>query len=142
MTLPLRPRRLALLVASTAIAAGGALLPTTAFAAAPAAPHQAVADGTGGGVHVPDRGQTWQCFAAPCEPPGSTGWETGGHDKWDHHDKPGHDKWDHRDKWDRHDKKGHDRPGRNDGGGVHVPEGEQQWQCFAAPCEPPTGARN
>ncbi|MFJ7589126.1 hypothetical protein ACIQZO_17445 [Streptomyces sp. NPDC097617] len=91
MTLHLRTRRLALLVASTAVAAGGVLVPTTAFAATPAAPH------------VVDGGQPWQCFAAPCETPG------GRHDgKWDHHDKKNHhDKWNGHDKWNHHDKKDH-----------------------------------
>ncbi|MFG2229595.1 hypothetical protein ACGFNX_06185 [Streptomyces sp. NPDC048723] len=133
MTHPFRTRRLALLVASTAIAAGGVLVPTTAFAATPTAAHQVMADGADGGVHVTDGGRQWQCFAAPCEPPGSTGPETDGHGEWDHHGKGGHDKG------NRHDKH---RPGRNGDGGVHVPEGKPQWQCFAAPCEPPTGARN
>ncbi|MFF5486802.1 hypothetical protein ACFY7Y_13095 [Streptomyces virginiae] len=131
MTQLLRTRRLALLVASTAIAAGGVLVPTTAFAATPTAPHQVMADGTDGKVLVPDGRQQWQCFAAPCEPPGGT--EPG----TDHHDT-----WDHPDTWDRHDKKGEHRPGRHDGVGVHVPDGDQQWQCFAAPCETPTGTRS
>ncbi|MEV7561447.1 hypothetical protein [Streptomyces sp. NPDC089795] len=129
MTHPFRPRRLALLVASTAIAAGGVLVPTTAFAAIPAAPHTVVAVGADGGVRVPDGGQQWQCFAAPCEPPGGTAPEKGHHDEGDHHGK-----WDH-DKRDRHDKRGDHRPGRHD-------EGGQQWQCFAAPCEPPNGTRH
>ncbi|PWK69355.1 hypothetical protein BCL76_10671 [Streptomyces sp. CG 926] len=133
MTRLFRPRRLALLVASTAIAAGGVLVPTTAFAATPASPHTIVADGSDGGVHVPDKGQQWQCFAAPCEAPGGTTPEE------DHHDKRDHDKRDHRDRRDRHDKRDDHRPGRHDEGGVHVPNGEQQWQCFAAPCGPPGG---
>ncbi|MER6444888.1 hypothetical protein DEJ51_02860 [Streptomyces venezuelae] len=136
MTHRFRSRRLALLVASTAMAAGGLLVPTTSFAATPAAPHGAVADGTGGGVHVPDGGPQWQCFAAPCEPPGGTRPMTDGHEDGDHHGKPDHGKGDRHDKWGGH------RPGRNDDGGVHVPDRGQQWQCFAAPCEPPTGARH
>ncbi|WP_327386965.1 MULTISPECIES: hypothetical protein [unclassified Streptomyces] len=130
-----RPRRLALLVASTAIAAGGVLVPTTAFAATSTAPHGVVADGTDGGVHVPDGRQQWQCFAAPCEPPGHTGPETDPHDAWDPYGP-----WRHG-PWDRHDERGEHRPGRNGGDGVHVPDGKPQWQCFAAPCEPPSGAR-
>ncbi|MEY2225679.1 hypothetical protein [Streptomyces sp. BF23-19] len=105
MTQLLRTRRLALLVASTAVAAGGVLVPTTAFAATPTA-----------APHAVDGGQQWQCFAAPCEAPGRDH-----HDKWDHHDKRDHhdkwkhhdgkghhhDKWNRHDKWDHHDKKGH-----------------------------------
>ncbi|MFD0124779.1 hypothetical protein [Streptomyces virginiae] len=106
MTQLLRTRRLALLVASTAVAAGGVLVPSTAFAATPTA-----------APHAVDGGQQWQCFAAPCEAPGG-----GHHDKWDHHDKwkhhdgkgHRHDKWKHHDckghhhdKWNYHDKKGH-----------------------------------
>ncbi|MGW0752858.1 hypothetical protein [Streptomyces sp. NPDC002587] len=41
---PIRKPRLLMLAASTAVVAGGVLAPTGAFAAAPAAPHAAVAD--------------------------------------------------------------------------------------------------
>ncbi|WP_327734098.1 hypothetical protein OG749_09605 [Streptomyces nojiriensis] len=141
MTHPFRPRRLALLVASTAVAAGGVLVPTTAFAATPAAPHTVVADGTGDGVHLPDGGQQWQCFAAPCEPPGGTGPEPDRHDERDHHGKWGDDKWDRYGRWDP-DKWGGHLPGGNGDDGVHVPDGKPQWQCFAAPCEPPVAVRH
>ncbi|WP_329105226.1 hypothetical protein [Streptomyces sp. NBC_01439] len=110
-----RPRRLALLVASTAIAAGGVLVPTSAFATTPTAPHGVVADATDGGVHVPGGGQQWQCFAAPCEPPGNTVPEADPHEGWD--------------------------PYGTGDVGVRVPDGEPQWQYFAAPCGPPSGAR-
>ncbi|MGZ9929308.1 hypothetical protein ACXNSR_05385 [Streptomyces sp. NC-S4] len=123
-----RPRRLALLVASTAIAAGGVLVPTTAFAATPTAPRTVVADGTDDGVHVPDGKPQWQCFAAPCEPPGGTGPETEPYDEWGPYGPWGHDEW------------GGYRPGRHGDDGVRIPDGKPQWQCFAAPCEPPGAA--
>lgn len=44
MTRPFRIRRLALLTASTAVVAGGVLVPTTAFAATPATPHAVAQD--------------------------------------------------------------------------------------------------
>lgn len=44
MTHPFRTRRLVMFVASAAVAAGGALVPTGAFAAVPATPSAAVAD--------------------------------------------------------------------------------------------------
>ncbi|MGW7333626.1 hypothetical protein ACWGIU_34495 [Streptomyces sp. NPDC054840] len=134
MTHSFRPRRLALLVASTAIAAGGVLVPTTAFATTTAAPQRGVAD-VADGVHVPDRGQQWQCIAAPCEPPGGSTPEEDHHDGGNHHDKWGHGKGNDHGKGGRHDKWGDHRPGRHDDGG-------QQWQCFAAPCEPPSGDRD
>ncbi|MFG2990536.1 hypothetical protein ACGFZK_14815 [Streptomyces sp. NPDC048257] len=134
MTHPFRTRRLTLLVASTAIAAGGVLVPTTAFAATPATPPTVVADVADDGARVLDGGQQWQCVAAPCEPPG------GATDRWDH-DRWDHDKWGHQDKWDRPGTWGEHPPGRNDSDRVRVPDGESQWQCFAAPCEPPSGAR-
>ncbi|MFJ7777325.1 hypothetical protein [Streptomyces yangpuensis] len=124
MTHPLRTRRLALFAATTALAAGAVLVPTTAFAAPQAAPHTVVAekdapggnhhgtwqkDGTWGkkrpgkggsndGKHHPKEPQ-WQCVKAPCGPPGK-----GGSDHGKHH-----------------------------------PE-EPQWQCITAPCGPPPRA--
>lgn len=48
MTHPFRKRRLVLFAASTAVAAGAVLVPTTAFAATPAAPHTVMADSGAG----------------------------------------------------------------------------------------------
>lgn len=122
MTHPLRPRRLALFAATTALAAGAVLVPTTAFAAPQAVPHDVVAEkdapggnrhgawqkdgargkerpGKGGsndGKHRPKEPQ-WQCITAPCGPPGKAG--------SDH--------------------------------GKHRPKEEPQWQCVTAPCGPP-----
>ncbi|MFI1279214.1 hypothetical protein ACH4U5_00305 [Streptomyces sp. NPDC020858] len=97
-----RTRRLVLLAASTAIAAGGVLVPTTAFAAAPASAHTAVAESDhhgsgedrsgkwgkdkhdkwgkgkhGKGKDRPGKGDSpappeWQCVRAPCGPPSGT----------------------------------------------------------------------
>ncbi|CAM5266970.1 hypothetical protein [Streptomyces avidinii] len=127
MTRPFRTRRITLFAVSTAIAAGGVLIPTTAFAATPATPHTVVADVTDDGVRVPDGGQQWQCFAAPCDPPGGAA-DKGDHDRWGH-DKRDHDKWDRPGKWGEHP------PGR-------IRDGKPQWVCVVAPCEPPGGARH
>ncbi|MEU9180395.1 hypothetical protein AB0C90_26770 [Streptomyces sp. NPDC048550] len=92
MTHPFRTRRLVMFVASAAVTAGGALLPTGAFAAVPATPSVAVADtvhlgvpgttakhggkhGQGGKpapakndhIKVTTSGQV-QCIIAPCGP--------------------------------------------------------------------------
>ncbi|MFF8258611.1 hypothetical protein [Streptomyces virginiae] len=100
MTHTVRTRRLALFAVTSALAAGAVLVPTTSFAAAPAAAHTAVADrhgdrpgkdhhgtwkkdggwgekrpgkgGSDGGAHTPKNPQ-WQCIKAPCGPPDSTG---------------------------------------------------------------------
>ncbi|MFI7356530.1 hypothetical protein ACIBTP_21615 [Streptomyces avidinii] len=127
MTRPFRTRRITLFAVSTAIAAGGVLIPTTAFAATPATPHTAVADVADDGVRVLDGGQQWQCFAAPCDPPGGAT-DKGDRDRWDHDDKGDHGKG------DRPGKRGEHRPGR-------IPEGKQKWVCVIAPCERPGGAR-
>lgn len=122
-----RTRRLALFAATTAVAAGALLVPTTSFAATPAGPHAAAADdgdrggsrkdhrgqwkkdgtwgkkrpgkgGSDGGVHTP-KNPDWQCITAPCGPPDKGG--------------PKH--------------------------GKHRPE-QPQWQCITAPCGPPGSA--
>ncbi|MET9569155.1 hypothetical protein ACFYNW_20710 [Streptomyces virginiae] len=125
MTHTVRTRRLALFAATTALAAGAVLVPTTSFAAAPATAHAVVADrhedrpgkdhhgtwkkdgawgkkrpgkgGSDGGAHTPKNPQ-WQCITAPCGPPGS--------------------------------------PGKGSDHGPHVPK-EPKWQCVKAPCGPP-----
>jgi hypothetical protein len=95
MTHMILTRRFFALAAASAVVTGGALLPTTAFAAAPVAQHTMTADaradhrnpgpwdpghgdhdgdgyggrGGNGGVHT--KGDDWRkhpvCFAAPCE---------------------------------------------------------------------------
>ncbi|MFC9293452.1 hypothetical protein ACFTWH_04355 [Streptomyces sp. NPDC057011] len=88
----LKTTRFALLAASTAAAAGAVLSPVGAFAAAPATHAALAADGSaadsvfGGGPSAQQQpkpkplwapgqwwkhGRQWQCFAAPCDPPGS-----------------------------------------------------------------------
>ncbi|MBT2480828.1 hypothetical protein [Streptomyces sp. ISL-94] len=127
MTHPFRTRRFVLFAASTAMAAGGVLVPTTAFAATPATPHTVTADGDAGSkanvvdrpgkggdgkrgnkhpgkggspdrVIPPDSG-TWQCVTAPCGPPGGGEFTTQ----------------------------------------EHVTTNPGTWQCVAAPCGPPGG---
>lgn len=131
MTLTVRPRRLVLFAASTAFAAAGVLVPTTAFAA-PASPHTAVTD------NHQDRSRDDH----------SDKWGKEEHKKWDHDTwgKEQHDKWDH-DKHDKHEKHekhdkwnkwDHDTWGKGKGKVKHVPS---EWQCFAAPCVPPSWLR-
>ncbi|MEU6311572.1 hypothetical protein [Streptomyces sp. NPDC047014] len=123
MTLTVRPRRLALLAVSTAFAAGGVLVPTTAFAA-PASPHTVVANGHQDRSHD-DHSDKWDHDKRDK-------WSKGEHGKWD---KDSHGKWDH-DKWDhgKHDKWDHDHGNK----AKHKPS---EWQCFAAPCVPPSWHR-
>ncbi|MFD5142541.1 hypothetical protein [Streptomyces sp. NPDC058401] len=88
-----RKPRLVLFAASAAIVAGGVLAPATALAATPATSHAVRADGDTGSdstlllhtgpdsligrdsgpespvFRAPEHPQ-WQCFAAPCGPPG------------------------------------------------------------------------
>ncbi|MEU6399914.1 hypothetical protein ABZ867_23425 [Streptomyces cinnamoneus] len=131
MTHTVRTRRLALFAATAAGAAGAVLVPTTSFAATPAAPatlHAAVADRHGErpdkdhhdtwkkdgtwGKKRPGKGGSdggvhvpknpqWQCITAPCGPP--------------------------------------DSPGKGSDHGPHVPK-EPKWQCVKAPCGPPDGS--
>ncbi|MFD0264975.1 hypothetical protein ACFVGY_00040 [Streptomyces sp. NPDC127106] len=109
--------------ASTAIAAGGVLVPGTAFAAAPAAPHAV----TVGSDDISDGNKSTLLFlgkpdntirTAPYEDlhKGGTG-------------KKGDGGW------------GKNRPGKGGSAedtGVKVPE-KMEWQCVRAPCGPPDG---
>ncbi|WP_405532566.1 hypothetical protein OG592_34545 [Streptomyces avidinii] len=125
MTRLFRTRRIALFAASTAIAAGGVLIPTTAFAATPAAAHTVAADGAGDGSRTGlllltqsgdgDIFVNKQQGDRPAEDSSAEGGPHGNGpaDRGRHHDGPDD--------------------------GIRIPHGKPQWQCFAAPCEPPTG---
>ncbi|MFJ2593901.1 hypothetical protein [Streptomyces erythrochromogenes] len=123
MTHPFRTRRLALFAATSALAAGAALVPTTAFAATPAAPHAVLTDG-GNGDRSGDSTLLWTS-------PSGDGRIKIGPDK-DRSDKDRSDK--HRPgkgsdgEWKKGDKWGKKHP--------HVPK-SPQWQCITAPCGPP-----
>ncbi|KIF00582.1 hypothetical protein PL81_40355 [Streptomyces sp. RSD-27] len=112
MDQPFRTRRLFVFAASTVVAVGGALLNVAALAAVHGTPHLSAA------------GQQWECFAAPCEPPGGQG----------------------KDGPPVHAPHGHDGrcitapcgPPAGPGSGSGVPP-HHVWECFAAPCEPPDG---
>ncbi|THA82785.1 hypothetical protein [Streptomyces sp. A0592] len=108
MTHPFRTRRLALFAATSALAAGAVLVPTTAFAAAPAAPHAVLADGGGG-----DRSDDSTLMRTSPSGDGRIKISP---------DRAG---------------SGKHRPGKGGSdGGVHVPK-NPEWQCIAAPCGPP-----
>ncbi|MGW7435111.1 hypothetical protein [Streptomyces sp. NPDC054849] len=106
---PVRTRRLALFAATTAMAAGAVLVPTAAFAAAPAAPHAAVADRRD--ADADGHSTSPWTENRPGERGDGKGRKNG---KW-----------------------GGKRPGKGGShGGAHVPE-KPQWQCITAPCGPP-----
>ncbi|MFE5723196.1 hypothetical protein [Streptomyces erythrochromogenes] len=107
MTHPFRTRRLALFAATSALAAGAVLVPTTAFAATPAAPHAVLTDGGSG-----SRSGDGRIKIGPDE------------DRSDKHrqGKGSDGKWKKGDKW------GKKHP--------HVPK-KPEWQCITAPCGPP-----
>ncbi|WP_405787832.1 hypothetical protein OG753_07940 [Streptomyces sp. NBC_00029] len=124
MTRPFRIRRLALLTASTAVVAGGVLVPTTAFAATPATPHAVAQDSADDGnrsnlmwIGPPGSGSLFDRSPgsgvpdseSPAEeaPPGDFANIPGESDS-PFFTRPGHPHW------------------------------KPQWQCFAAPCEPPS----
>ncbi|MFK0256365.1 hypothetical protein [Streptomyces sp. NPDC090445] len=122
MTHPFRTKRLALFAASTAIAAGGVLVPGTAFAATPTTPQTAAvrSDDISGGekstlLFLGEPENAIQ-VAPDKELPGKGG--TG---------KKSEGKW------------GKNRPGKggsSEGTGAKVPE-KPVWQCITAPCGPP-----
>ncbi|MGW0393968.1 hypothetical protein ACWDYJ_24370 [Streptomyces sp. NPDC003042] len=121
MTHPFRTRRLALFAASTAIAAGGVLVPTTAFAATPGTPHTVVADGEGG-----DSGTKSTLLLFP-DGPGNRVIVIPDEDG-SNKDRPG--KWGD---WKWGDK----RPGKGGSPDVVAPGPGSPWQCVTAPCGPP-----
>ncbi|MFE9631002.1 hypothetical protein [Streptomyces sp. NPDC006463] len=119
MTHPFRTRRLALFAASTAVAAGAVLVPTTSFAATPAASHVVVAESDGD-----DANKSNLLLVVP---PGSEG--TIKVDP-DHGQPAKHQPG----KW------GKKRPGKggsSDDRIVVTPGKPAQWQCIVAPCGPP-----
>ncbi|MFC9820577.1 hypothetical protein ACFWG6_31670 [Streptomyces erythrochromogenes] len=127
MTHPFRTRRLVLFAAAGALAAGAVVVPTTAFAATPAAPHAVLTDG-GSGDRSGDSTLLWTS-------PSGDGRIKIGPDK----DRSGKDRsgkgsdgtWKKGDKW------GKKRPGKGGSDdGVHVPK-DPEWQCITAPCGPP-----
>ncbi|NXY97903.1 hypothetical protein HYE82_26720 [Streptomyces sp. BR123] len=126
MTHPFRTKRLVLFAASTAMAAGGVLVPGTAFAATPATPHTVTVRGddiSGGDTSTllflgePDNAIQ---VAPDKDLPGKGG--TG---------KKSEGKW------------GKNRPGKggsSEGTGAKVPE-KPDWQCVTTPCGPPDDVR-
>lgn len=118
MTHPFRTRRLVLFAAGAAVAAGAVVVPTTAFAATPAAPRTVVAD-TGDA----DDGNKSDLLLVV--PPGSEGTIKVA---------PGEDQpaKNHPGKW------GNKRPGKGGSSGtkVVVTDGKPVLECFAAPCGP------
>ncbi|WP_030204597.1 hypothetical protein [Streptomyces sp. NRRL S-87] len=109
MTRPFRPHRLVLFAASTAMAAGGVLVPATAFAATPATAHAVV---KGGAVDGAGSSSTLEHRAEPGAP-GTIRIDPG--------------------KGDGPLKK--HRPHKGEGGKKHHTEPE--WVCITAPCGPP-----
>ncbi|MEV6679205.1 hypothetical protein AB0N09_20495 [Streptomyces erythrochromogenes] len=123
MTHPFRTRRLALFAATSALAAGAVLVPTSAFAATPAAPHASLADG-GSGDRGADSTLLWTA------PSGDGRIKIGpGKDRSaKHRPGKGSDGKGSDDEWKKGDKGGKKHP--------HVPK-SPQWQCTTAPCGPP-----
>ncbi|MFB7461975.1 hypothetical protein ACFCZ1_00480 [Streptomyces sp. NPDC056224] len=125
MTHPFRTRHLVLFAATTAVAAGAVLVPTTAFAATPAAPHTVVtvtADGDDGN----------KSSLLLVVPPGSEGTIkiAPGEDQ-PAKNRPG--------KWGS-DKSGKKHPGKggsSDDRIIVTPGKPTEWQCITAPCGPP-----
>ncbi|WP_328924340.1 hypothetical protein OG429_06570 [Streptomyces sp. NBC_00190] len=128
MTHPFRKRRLALLAASTAIAAGGVLVPTTAFAATPATPHTIVADGS-------DGDNSTKSNLLLVQPPGSEGTIKVNPDQ----DQPtkGQPGKDRSGQWGKWGKKHPGKGGSSDDRIIVTPGKPTQWQCIVAPCGPP-----
>ncbi|KOU36088.1 hypothetical protein [Streptomyces sp. WM6368] len=131
MTRPLRIRRLALLTASTAIVAGGVLVPTTAFAATPTTTHAVAGDTADGSaddgsnrfnlmwIGPPGGGSLFERFPGTSPPEGEPPAEEA--PPGDLANIPG-----------TSDSPFFTRPGH--------PHMKPQWQCFAAPCEPPSAS--
>uniref|UniRef100_A0AAU2JIV1 Uncharacterized protein n=1 Tax=Streptomyces sp. NBC_00049 TaxID=2903617 RepID=A0AAU2JIV1_9ACTN len=120
MTHRFRTRRIVLFAASTAIAAGGVLVPSTAFAATPAAPHTVVAD-TGDAA---DGSKSNLLLVVPAGSEGTI--RIAPDDDQPVKIRPG--------KW------GKKRPGKGgpvDDKIVIHPGNPGQWQCITAPCGPP-----
>ncbi|MFJ7157283.1 hypothetical protein ACIQUQ_20335 [Streptomyces sp. NPDC101118] len=119
MTRPFRPHRFVLFAASTAIAAGGVLVPATAFAATPSTSHTVVTDaGDDNKSTLFLRTNEKQIVIDPGDGSGT------------HHD--GGKKHDGK----KHPGKKGKRPHKPDR--IHVPE-NPEWQCITAPCGPPPG---
>ncbi|MFI6007020.1 hypothetical protein ACIA98_43025 [Streptomyces sp. NPDC051366] len=118
-----RKRRLVLFAASTAVAAGGVVVPTSAFAATPAAPHTVMADSGADGAGNKSS-LLWT------SPNGEGRLKIAPREGQPAKVRPG--KWGDS-KW------GKNRPGK-DGISqtkVTVHEGKPVYQCVAAPCNPP-----
>ena len=124
MTHPFRTRRLALFAASTAVAAGAVLVPTTSFAATPAASHVVVAESDGD-----DANKSNLLLVVP---PGSEGTIkiAPGEDQ-PAKNRPGN--WGSGKSGKKHPGKG----GSSDDRIVVTPGKPAQWQCIVAPCGPP-----
>ncbi|MEU2392262.1 hypothetical protein [Streptomyces sp. NPDC007369] len=122
MAHPFRTKRFVLFAASTAIAAGGVLVPGTAFAAAPAAPHAV----TLGSDDISDGNKTTLLFLGEPENsirviPHKEQPDSGGTGK------------------KGEGKRGGNRPGKGGSSGdtgAKVPD-KPVWQCVKAPCGPP-----
>ncbi|MEC4570959.1 hypothetical protein [Streptomyces virginiae] len=133
MTHTARTRRLALFAATTAVAAGALLVPTTSFAATPATPHAVVADGDGRIKADPQEGRpgtghhdTWKKDGARGgKRPGKGGSDGGAH-------VPKEPKW----QCVKAPCGPPDRPGKGPDHGPYVPK-DPKWQCVTAPCGPP-----
>ncbi|WP_455359921.1 hypothetical protein [Streptomyces sp. SYSU K21746] len=131
MTHHFRTRRFLVFAASTAVAAGGVLLPTGAFAAAPATPatpHVVAADSDDSSstnlFHPVGEGDT-RIVVKPDGKPGK-GSPGKGNGKGSHGKGKG----------------SHGKRGSDDGKVVVAPDKPDKpvWVCVTAPCEPPSGA--
>ncbi|MGW6984694.1 hypothetical protein ACWGE1_35460 [Streptomyces sp. NPDC054932] len=150
MTRPFRIRRLALLTASTAVVAGGALVPTAAFAATPTAPHAVVGDSADDGnksnlmwIAPPGSGSLFERSPEESLPDGEPPAEEvppetlpddvlpDGDDSGDYANIPGEP--------DSGSGILIGTPGPGDPPllGTGNPDGKPQWQCVAAPCGSP-----
>ncbi|MFJ4777716.1 hypothetical protein [Streptomyces sp. NPDC088762] len=115
-------KQFVLFAASTAVVAGGVLVPTTAFAATPTAPHTVVAD-AGDAGDPNDGSKSNLLLIVPADSEGSI-------KVTPHEDRPAKD---------RPGKGGKKHPGKGGSSDdrIVVKPGKHEWQCITAPCGPP-----